>query len=422
MVPGCGSQGLAISPSLRLSADWLYTGEGEIFPSGALLSQNGRLVETGPDQEISRLGRLEHFPDAILIPGLVNAHTHLELTGLEGQAENVEFPDWIRTIIRLKADRTAADFLQAATEGLHQSFAAGVTTIADTGDSGAPFQALLNENASGVAYLEVFGPDPANVEAQFGAFRDRVSRLKALQTERVRLGVSPHAPYSVSGPLYRRVADFAREERLPVAVHIAESAAESELLERAEGPFARSWCQRGIPLPSVPGRTPIAWLEEQGVLEQQPLCIHAIRVQPEDLASLSKYRCSIAHCPRSNRRHGHGDAPLARFLKQGLPTGVGTDSVASVSPTDLLAEARMARELADLSADAALALAMLGAARALRLAPELGSLVPGKWADCTVIRAPSRLHEAEVAEAILASGPSDVIATYQSGREVYRRS
>jgi cytosine/adenosine deaminase-related metal-dependent hydrolase len=422
VVPGCGSQGRAISLSLRLSADWLYTGEGLILPFGALLSQNGRIVGTGPDPEVPRLGRLKHFSEAILIPGLVNAHTHLELTGLEGKAEDIEFPDWIRTIIRLKADRTAAAFLQAATAGLHQCFAAGITTIADTGDSGAPFQALLDENASGIAYLEVFGPHPANVEAQFDAFRDRVSRLKLLQTERVRLGVSPHAPYSVSGALYRRVADFAREERLPVAVHIAESAAESELLERAVGPFARSWSQRGIPLPSLPGRTPIAWLEEQGVLEQQPLCIHAIRIQPDDLASLSRYRCSIAHCPRSNRRHGHGDAPLGRFLQHGLPTGVGTDSVASVSPIDLLAEARLARELAGISAEDALSLAMLGAARALRLDPHLGSLAPGKWADCTVIRAPSRLHAADVAEAILASGPSDVIATYQTGREVYRRS
>ena len=422
MVPGCGSQDRAISPSLRLSADWLYTGEGEIIPRGALLALNGRIVKTGPDDDVPGADHEERFPGAVLIPGLVNAHTHLELTGLEGQAEDPEFTDWIRTIIRLKAGRGPEEFLAAATDGLRRSFASGVTTIADTGDSGAAFDAMLDLEASGIAYLEVFGPDPATVEAQFGAFRDRVTRLQAKQAGRVRLGVSPHAPYSVSGALYRRVADFARQERLPVAVHIAESAAESDLMEKAEGPFARQWAQRGIPLPGLPGRTPIAWLEEHGVLDQEALCIHVVRAQPEDIDRLVRHRCSIAHCPRSNRRHGHGDAPLTGFLRQGLPTGVGTDSPASVSPPDLLAEARAARELAGLSAERALDLAMLGAARALKLHGEAGSLAIGKWTDCVVIQAPFELSAREVPEAVLASAPGDVIATWLTGREVYRRS
>jgi 5-methylthioadenosine/S-adenosylhomocysteine deaminase len=353
---------------------------------------------------------------------LVNAHTHLELTGFEGLAAEEEFTDWIRTIIRLKAERSSGDFLAASNRGLQDCFAAGVTTVADTGDSGAPFDALLEQGGSGIAYFEVFGPAPAVAQAQFAAFRDRICRLRDRQTDRVRLGVSPHAPYSVSGRLYELVARFAEEEQLPIAVHVAESAAESALLEQASGGFAAQWKQRDIPLPTLPGRTPLAWLNEHGVLGPHTLCIHAVRAGANDVRQLVQQGCAVAHCPRSNRRHGHGDAPIGVFLSSGLAVGVGTDSAASVAPLDLLAEVRAARALAGLSSEQALDLAMRGAARALGMDSDLGSLAIGKWADCTVVEVPAGLSLAAVPEAILASRTTDVIATFVGGREVYRRT
>jgi 5-methylthioadenosine/S-adenosylhomocysteine deaminase len=366
-------------------------------------------------------GRAEHFAGGVLVPGLVNTHTHLELTGLEGQATEPDFPAWIRSIIALKAGRRPEDFLAAARRGLADCFAAGVTTVADTGDSGAPFDVLLEQRASGIAYLEVFGPDPALAESQFREFRDRVLALRPRADDRVRLGVSPHAPYSVSGPLYRLVADFAREQQLPIAVHVAESAAESELLEAAAGPFAGQWTRRGIPLPGLPGRSPLAWLDEHGVLGPSTLCIHVVRPASGDVERLARHDAPIAHCPRSNRRHGHGDAPLRRLLDAGLRVGAGTDSVASVHPMDLLAEARMAAGLAGLGPGPALDLVMLGAARALGLESGIGSLAPGKWGDCAVIELPRGTGREAVAGAILHTGPGDVAATFLAGREVYRR-
>jgi cytosine/adenosine deaminase-related metal-dependent hydrolase len=420
----CGNRGRAISTPVRLSADWLFTGAGEVIPFGALLTDShGRILAAGPHDLVpfSPLIKSEHFAGAALMPGLVNAHTHLELTGLEGKAGESDFDEWIRTIVRLKHKWAALDFLQAARTGLQRSFAAGVTTLADTGDSGAPFEVLLEQNGSGIAYLEVFGPDPFSADTQFDAFRTRALELKARQTERVRLGVSPHAPYSVSGLLYSRVARFAEEEGLPMAVHIAESAAESELLEHADGPFARQWESRGIPLPSLPGRTPLAWLDEHGVLGPRTLCIHVVRAQGDDITRLARQHCPVAHCPRSNRRHGHGDAPLGKLLAAGLRVGVGTDSAASVYPVDLLAEARAAQALAGLTAERALDLVMLGAARALNLDLELGSLALEKFADCTIIGLPPGIQAATCAEAILASRPEDVKATFVGGREVHRR-
>jgi 5-methylthioadenosine/S-adenosylhomocysteine deaminase len=351
---------------------------------------------------------------------LVNAHTHLELTGFAGQAPETDFSSWIRRVIALKQARSRPDFLTAARQGIRDCWAAGVTTVADTGDSGAVIEALHELNASGIAYHEVFGPDPALAETQFASFVARVAELGRFTGPRVRLGVSPHAPYSVSGPLYERVARFAREKQLPIAVHIAESAAESALLESATGPFARNWEERGIPLPPLPGRTPLAWLDEHGVLGPRTLCIHVVRADAKDLGRLVRSSSAVAHCPRSNARHGHGTAPLGAMLERGIKVGVGTDSVASAAPLDLLAEARVARDLGRFGAERALRLCTLDAALALGLAQEVGSITPGKWGDLAVLRLPEGVDGARPADTVMSRGLDAVVATYLAGREVWR--
>jgi 5-methylthioadenosine/S-adenosylhomocysteine deaminase len=410
-------------PACRISAEWLLPMDGRPISWGAvLIGAAGRVTAVGPDTEVPRSPDIpeERFAGAALLPGLVNAHTHLELTGLDGQAGDADFPDWIARIIALKRGRTPADFLQAARDGLAACHAAGVTTVADTGDSGAVIQALHEAGGSGVAYLEVFGPEPARAEAQLADFQARVAAQRRFESPRVRLGVSPHAPYSVSGALYRGVAGWAEREGLPIAVHLAESAAESELLASGQGAFARQWERRGIPLPPNPGCSPVEWLERHGVLGRRTLCIHLIRVDALDIEKLRRGNCAVAHCPRSNARHGHGDAPLAALRAAGLRIGVGTDSVASVSPLDLLAEARAARRLGGLSAAQALELCTMEAARAIGLDADVGSLTPGKWGDAAVIRLPKGSGGTGTMEAILESTPEQMIATYLGGKRVWR--
>lgn len=403
-----------------VSADWLYSGTGQVLPNaGVCLEDSGRIASIQTRARVQD-PEVEHFSGAVLIPGLVNAHTHLELTGFEGQNEEVEFPLWIRKIIELKAARSEDDFLAAARIGLKSSFASGVTTVADTGSSAGPLRALDELGGRGIAYLEVFGPHPEAAPANIAAFEARLNDLEGFQSPRVRIGVSPHAPYSVSGPLYRAAVQLARRQNRPIAVHVAESRAESDLLQLASGAFADMWRSRGIPLPSLPGRSPVSWLESHDVLGPDTLCIHVIHAGPGDVASLSRHRCGIAHCPRSNRRHGHGDAPLRALRSAGLRLGVGTDSSASVSPPDLLAEARAAGELAGLSAVEALRLATLGAAEAIGLDREVGSLEAGKWADLALIRIPEGVSVDRLPDAILGSGPQDVLATFIAGQAVYR--
>lgn len=409
-------------PARRLAARWVLPVAAPPIECGAvLLGSDGRIEVVGPDALVPRPAGVpgEAFPDAILIPGLVNAHTHLELTGFDfGAPPEPDFRSWIGRVRRIKETRSTDAFVAGARRGLAECWACGVTTVGDTGDSGSAIQALAELGGSGVGYQEVFGPHPAQARESLAGLQRRVDELGRWEGERVRIGVSPHAPYTVSGPLYAAIAVWAKAEKLPVAVHLAESPAESELLLNGTGPFAEGWRERGIPLPALPGCSPVEWVDRHGVLGEHTLCIHVVQADEADLARLARSTSAVAHCPLSNAGHGHGPAPLVGFLSHGLRVGLGTDSVLSVGTPDLLAEARAARRLGALDADAALALATLGGARALGLEGEIGSLERKKWGDCAVIR--PRSPDGGPAEQVLGAGREDVVATFLGGRDVYR--
>jgi 5-methylthioadenosine/S-adenosylhomocysteine deaminase len=409
-------------PARRLAARWVLPVAAPPIECGAvLIGRDGRIEAVGPDPLVPRPAGVpgESFPDAILIPGLVNAHTHLELTGFDfGAPPEPDFRTWIAGVRRVKETRNTDEFMDAVRTGVLECWAGGVTTVGDTGDTGSAIRALAELGGSGVVYQEVFGPHPSQVGQSLAGLQRRVDELGRWQTGRVRLGVSPHAPYTVSGPLYAAVAAWAEAEDLPIAVHLAESPAESELLGRGAGPFAEAWRERGIPLPTMPGCSPVEWLDRHGVLDERTLCIHVVQAYQPDLERLGRRGASVAHCPLSNAAHGHGAAPLAGFLAQGIRVGLGTDSALSVGSPDLLAEARAARGLAGLDADAALALATLGGAQALRLEREIGSLEPGKLGDCAVLL--PRASAGGPAEQVLDSRREDVVATFLGGRGVYR--
>jgi 5-methylthioadenosine/S-adenosylhomocysteine deaminase len=305
-----------------------------------------------------------------------------------------------------------------------------VTTIADTGDSGAAISSLAELGGSGVAYLEVFGPHPNQLEASFTALVTRGDELSQFAGKRIRLGVSPHAPYTVSGPLFSRVAGWARERGYPLAVHVAESEAESAFVTRREGRFAEAWRGRGIPLlddPAhlPPGRrvaerlSPIHWLSALGVLSPATLCIHAIRLSEDDVGVLAESGAAVAHCPVSNARHGHAQAPLGRLLAAGVPVGLGTDSVASVGKLDLFETMRAARGLAGLSDQAAVELGTIRGARAIGLDREIGTLTPGKWGDVIAIRTAAEMGDSPW-ERVTGASPEDCVLTVLGGRVVYR--
>jgi cytosine/adenosine deaminase-related metal-dependent hydrolase len=369
---------------LRIRAGSVHPVTAPPIEDGAVLvDDRGTIAAVGPHALVPTPpgARELHFPQARVVPGLVNTHTHLELTHLAGTNTAGEFAAWIRTLRALKDATTAEQFLQAAEQGVRDAWAAGVTCVADTGSTGAPLEALARLGGRGIYYQEVFGPDPAQCAASMTELEQAVARLSRLASSHLRLGISPHAPYTVSERLYRAVDDLARGAGLPVAMHLAESRAETRLVQEGSGPFADALRARGIQVARV-ARSPVQYLAQLGVLDGATacLCIHCVQVDQEDVALLQRAGVSIAHCPRSNRAHGHGTAPLAAFRRAGLRVGLGTDSVVSVGDSSLWAEAAAA----GLEGEDALRMLTLEGARALGLESEIGSLEVGKAGDLAV--------------------------------------
>jgi cytosine/adenosine deaminase-related metal-dependent hydrolase len=362
--------------------------------------ENGTVVET--DGVITYVGSREEAPpgkdydlgEAILLPGLVNTHTHLELTAMRGFLENCQFAAWIDKL-RQSRNEVLDDemLLDSARFGIIEGVEAGITTYADTCSSGVVLQAMRELGVRGIMYQEVFGPDPSQSSVAMRELQERVEKLQSGQNDLVSLGVSPHAPYTVSDPLYDAAAKFANERHLPLAMHIAESEGENDIVVNGSGEFADRWRQRGIPVERR-ARSPIALLEKHGVLERGPLLIHCVRVDDADIAIMARHRCAMAHCPASNAKFGHGIAPLLPILAAGVRVGMGSDSVASNNRMDILDEARLAvlihraatRKHDAFGAHRALELATIGGARALGLESRVGSLEVGKDADLAAFR------------------------------------
>jgi len=352
-----------------------------IQDGAVLVGSDGRIAAVGPHPHVPTppgTTTLE-FHDAMLIPGLVNCHTHLELTHLAGRIAEGDFAAWIRRLRELKDATAASDFDAAAQRGVRECWARGVTTIADTGSTGAAMRALAALGGRGIAYQEVFGPDPGRLEVSLAELGASLDSLRPLASDTRRLGVSPHAPYTVSEPLYRAVALLAREHRLPVAVHLAESEAETMLVRHGAGNFAAALRARGIPV-TARGSSPVQYLTDTGHLTPDTLCIHCVQLDRTDIELLAQRGASVAHCPRSNAAHGHGRAPVAELRAAGVRVGLGTDSVVSVGDANLWAEA----EAAGLAGEEALRALTIDGARALNWEHEIGSLEVGKAADLAV--------------------------------------
>ncbi|MHB0963648.1 MAG: amidohydrolase family protein [Gemmatimonadaceae bacterium] len=413
----------------RYHARWVLPIAGSPIDDGTVVVEDDCIAWVGPRELAPVGGTDDDLGHAVLLPGLVNAHTHLELTVMRGFLEDLAFFDWVRLLARARrhALDTAA-LLDSARLGVAEGLRAGITTFADTGDSAAAFDALRELGARGIAYREVFGPDPAQVEASMAGLRASVDAMRAHETPLVRVGVSPHAPYSVSDALFEAVAVYAADERLPMAVHIAEGEDESMLVERAQGPFADFLRSRGIDV-EPRARSPITLLERCGVLAVRPLLIHAVRADAPDIATMARHRCPVAHCPASNAKLAHGIAPLLELLEAGLDVGLGSDSMASNNRMDIVGEGRLASlqqrlrtKRADvLPAAQVLELATRGGARALGLGDAVGVLKEGYQADLAAFD----LHGLagpvhDIAAALVHAGGSPARRTVVAGRVLVR--
>ena len=393
----------------ELSADWVLPVDGPPVEGGLVRHENGAIVE------VTR-GRAErHFPEAAIVPGFVNAHSHLEYAMYAGFGDGMAFGPWIGVHVERKDKLDREQMLAIARRGVLDSFSAGITTTADYSFSGAAATAAAELGLRAIVYLEVFSPDPDEARRQFEAKRPRVE-----ETELVQIGISPHAPYTCSLDTYRWCLSLG----IPVGTHLAESANEDEWLQHGSGPLR----QIAPLLVSPTGKRAVPSLEP--VLGPDLLCAHCVELTSEDIPLLAERGVPVAHCPRSNALLGCGIAPLTELREAGLAVGLGTDSPASTPSFDVFEEMRTAIYLARarerraeaLQPSEALQMATLDAARALRLDDRVGTLTPGKRADLTVVSlAGSPYHPVEhpAAAVVFGGSPERVLETIVDGQTRY---
>ena len=285
----------------------------------------------------------------MLVGNILNAHTHLELgclahlcPGREGTA----FVPWIGALIAACRDISASGempFQRAAEEGIAQLLASGVVAVGDISASGASVEPLLASDLSGVVYLEVLGLDRESARRHL---RDRQSRIDALRRREtaggVRIGLSIHAPYSSHPELFREGVAWCRAESVPLCVHVGESRAERDLLQTGAGDFRALPNVFNVADVPAPGCSPVAYIEDLGVLAAQPLLVHCVQVDRVDIARIAASGAAVAHCPRSNCLLQCGRMPLEQMLAAGVRVHLGTDSLASSPSLDVREEAAAA--------------------------------------------------------------------------------
>ena len=403
------------------TARWLLPVSAPPVEHGAVVVERERIAAVGPRAEIVERfpeSKLESFGEAVILPGLINTHTHLELTALRGYLENEErdFFAWLRklTIARLEL-MTPDDIRVSAMWGACEAVRAGITHVDDASDSALmSMMALRDVGLGGVVYQESFGPDVRLAVENFEKLKVKVQELRANETTVVRAGVSPHAPYTVCGSQLEMIAKFALEEKLPLMMHAAESEAEADFLREGCGVFAEGLARRSIEW-NAPGLSTIQYLNRHGILDTQPLLAHCVRVDDDDIETLRNHQARVAHCPKSNAKLGHGRAPLAKFLEAGVVVGLGSDSVASNNTCDILEEARFATLLARAGGDD------ISAAATFKITTS--TLTEGAQADLAVVSL-TGVHQLPsydpIATLIFASSGRDVILTVVAGQEVYR--
>lgn len=420
-----------------LSADWVLPVTGEAIENGAVALCGDKIVEVGLRSDL--IGRFEgvsekSFGQAAIIPGLINCHSHLELTVMRGFLDDIEheFFDWLLRIAKTRGETLDdSEIIDSARLGALEGVRGGVTCFGDIGRLGqAGFSALKEFGLRGVVFQETeFSPDDAQSADAFKRLIDNFDVLKDSENGLVKAGLSPHAPYTVSASLFGRIASFAVSSKVPVSIHTAESAIEEDLMQHGRGAMAEFYTGRGIHW-QAPGKSSVRYLADLGVLEAKPLLAHCVWVSDEDLDLIKSSGSSVAHCPKSNAKFGHRAAPFETFLDQNLRVGLGSDSVASNNTCDLFEEGRNAALTARtrenkkrlVTAREILQTMTIGGARTMQIETLTGSLEPGKQADLAVVTLsnPAQQPVSDIyASVVFASGARDVIATYVAGKAVY---
>jgi len=397
----------------RFSADFIVLSADRWLRNATLVVEQG-MVRAVHTERSSRVDRAFHH--AIIAPGLINAHAHLDLTLFPRSwrpAPPANFFDWVREIVAYRRCATLDELRAAVQTGVQQCLAAGITAVGDIVTLGLPPRDWLP--LRGVLFGELLGAEPRRIEAVRHAAQQWLDAAQAAAARLGSLAISfaPHAPYSTARCLYEWAA--AQCPNLPLTTHLFELPEEAALLERSAGAerLVEFLKEMAAWAPEALWNTAslVTFLERAG---SRWLLAHANYAPPETLARVS-HRVAVVFCPRTHAYFGHGQHPWSQLQRRGVLVMLGTDSVASSETFDLLHEANEAVRRCGMSPAEAFRMVTERPAAALAL-QRAGSLEPGHWADFFVARPPA-LSEDPITE--LLDPRTQVVATFIAGRPVY---
>ncbi len=398
-----------------ISAEWIVRGDAPAVRRGVLRGRGGRIETVGPRGEVEPAAEHRSLGRAVVLPGLINAHTHLELTPLRGKLPaRRPLAQWLFGVAR-KRPRGPEARAAGIRDGAVEALAAGTTTLADTCHDNFAWRVLKPSPLRKVCFAEVMGIGPLAP----GAKAKLEAQLADLEPDRrLRFGIAPHAPYSVTPELYRDALAIARRRGWPVSTHLAETESERQFLRSGGGKLFEFLARLGLYDSSVEiaGAKPVVLAERLGLLEAGTLLGHCNYIDDEELELLAGSSASVAYCPRSAAFFGHTGHRYPEMLSAGVNVCLGTDSLASNTTLSILDEMRRLRRDARTSNAAILAMGTVNGARALGMDAEVGTLNAGKLADLAVVPLGDDAG-AEPVEAVL-TGEQTVAATMIGGEWV----
>lgn len=381
-------------------AAWILPISDAPIREGWIAVDRGRVAAIGmhaPDGA----GDVVDLGSVAILPGLVNAHTHLELSYLRDEVPPAsQFVAWVRDVMaarRRRPDERAPEILEAVAAALGEAERCGTAVVGDISNTLVTVLPLLSSRLAAVVFYELIrfnAPDPQGlVEAAAAA-------LAALPpSNRVRTTLAAHAPYSVAPLVLRAIREAVeRTPFAPCSIHLSESAEEVEFIRSGSGPWRAlledvgAWDPRWVP----PGGTPVQFLDEAGFLDARVLAVHGVQMTDDDLGRIAARGATLVTCPRSNFHTGAGAPPIAEFYSSGVRVAVGTDSLASTPDLNMFAELATMRALApSVPARRLLDSATLQGARALGFDAEYGTIEPGKSARLVAVDVPPGTEDVE---------------------------
>lgn len=393
-----------------ISADWILPIAGPPIAGGSITVADGRIVSV---EQGAAPGAESISGRCVVLPALVNAHTHLELSYLRGRIPRAGcFTDWVKPLLAARQtppdpERMAVDTAAA----INEAYASGTGLFGDVSNSLGAVPALRTARRPARVFHELLGFNVPNPGARVAEARGRIeAAARESHGHAIRFSLAPHAPYSVSPALFAAIHQDVTSHRDITTVHLAESGEEVQLLADGSGPW-RSLLERiGVWTDTwqPPACSPVAYLQRHGVLDAATLVVHGVQCTADDIARIRGTGATVVSCPRSNAYVGAGTPPLAAFYEAGVHVAFGTDSLASVDDLNLFSELALARQIAPgVPARRLLESATATGARALGFADDYGTIEAGKRAALIGVRLPANVRDVEE---YLVSGiqPADV--------------